>query len=279
MRYGLSIVLAAGLLAFPGAAQAQMGMGGGMSMGGGSRTGASSYGSSSSGMFGSRSLGGTLQAGQRTFAAGNMLNQAVSGAGQLTGSERFVRGNRQAGNFVGADASDVQAIMQNIPGYTQGRMTNTNIQSMRTRGSRQSGPGLQVSSNQQQVSLGTKAGTNMPLVRTRLNVEFEHPALVGPVSNTVLTERLNRSTRIKSLSPLEVQIEGRTAILRGEVATVHDRTLAETVARLEPGIAEVRNELRVPGLPALSAPALLPTPGQAEAPSADSPRAPVPDAK
>lgn len=279
MRYSLGTMLGILLLAFPANLPAQgMGMGGGMSMGG-SGMGASSYGSSS-GMFGQRALGGTLQAGQRTFASGNLLQQTMSGAGQLSGSERFVRGNRQAGNFVGTDASDVQAFMRNVPGYSQNAgLTGANLlQSTRSRGSRQTGPGLQAGSSQQQLSLGTRPGTNIPAIRSHLNIEFDHPAAVSAATNTALTERLN-SPRIKSLTPLEVEIRGKTAVLRGEVATVHDRTLAEQLARLEPGISEVRNELKVPGLPALSAPALLPTQAEPQAPPSDSPPAPVPDAK
>ena len=42
---------------------------------------------------------------------------------------------------------------------------------------------------------------------------------------------------------MEVTIEGATAILRGVVATEHDRVLAERVAKLEPGVRQVENLL------------------------------------
>jgi len=44
---------------------------------------------------------------------------------------------------------------------------------------------------------------------------------------------------------MEVTIEGETAVLRGVVATEHDRRIAEQVARLEPGIRRVENLLTV----------------------------------
>lgn len=51
--------------------------------------------------------------------------------------------------------------------------------------------------------------------------------------------------RIQKSSPITVTVRNQTAILRGSVATEHDRRLAEAVVRLEPGIAQVRNELTV----------------------------------
>jgi osmotically-inducible protein OsmY len=45
--------------------------------------------------------------------------------------------------------------------------------------------------------------------------------------------------------PIEVSVAGRLAILQGVVGAERDRQLAERLALLEPGIAEVRNELRV----------------------------------
>ncbi len=56
---------------------------------------------------------------------------------------------------------------------------------------------------------------------------------------------LERTTRIKKLSPIRVDVANETAILRGRVATQQDRELAENLVRLEPGIWDVKNELVV----------------------------------
>ena len=40
-------------------------------------------------------------------------------------------------------------------------------------------------------------------------------------------------------------MSGRSAILRGEVATEHDRVLAAELLRLEPGVGQVQNQLTV----------------------------------
>ena len=53
-------------------------------------------------------------------------------------------------------------------------------------------------------------------------------------------------------------MEGRTAILRGEVATEHGREVAELMARLEGGVNEVRNEIVVAGSGTMPAARALP---------------------
>ena len=59
------------------------------------------------------------------------------------------------------------------------------------------------------------------------------------------------------MGPVNVSLVGQTAVLRGTVATEAERQLAEGVARLEPGVMAVRNELVVaseaPGLETLPA--------------------------
>jgi hypothetical protein len=55
-----------------------------------------------------------------------------------------------------------------------------------------------------------------------------------------------------------VLLEGRTAILRGEVATEHGRELAGQLARLEGGIDQVQNEIVVAGSTTTGSPAGAP---------------------
>jgi hypothetical protein len=56
---------------------------------------------------------------------------------------------------------------------------------------------------------------------------------------------LRRTDRIKKLSAITVTVQGQTATLRGRVASQSDRQLAEALARLEPGIEQVQNDLTV----------------------------------
>jgi hypothetical protein len=64
---------------------------------------------------------------------------------------------------------------------------------------------------------------------------------------TILAERLSRTLKDRLRSPLEVSIQEETAILRGTVATEHDRRLAGHIARFEPSVRSVQNELKVEG--------------------------------
>jgi osmotically-inducible protein OsmY len=49
------------------------------------------------------------------------------------------------------------------------------------------------------------------------------------------------------VEPIQVSFVDGTAVLRGVVATPHDRELAEQWMLLEPGVRAVRNELTVAG--------------------------------
>lgn len=60
-----------------------------------------------------------------------------------------------------------------------------------------------------------------------------------------LAAALERTSRIQKLSPIRVDMKGEVATLRGRVATLQDRELAENLIRFEPGVWDVRNELAV----------------------------------
>jgi len=74
--------------------------------------------------------------------------------------------------------------------------------------------------------------------------------LRGHRAEWVLAERLRRALGDRLRSPLEVTIDGGTATLRGVLATEHDRVLAGHVARFEPGVLHVENELTAVASPA-----------------------------
>ncbi len=65
--------------------------------------------------------------------------------------------------------------------------------------------------------------------------------------------------RLQTLSPVTVLTRGRTVILRGTVASDHDRDLAGQLARLEPAVDQVENELIV-GQPTTVPPSAPPGP-------------------
>jgi hypothetical protein len=75
--------------------------------------------------------------------------------------------------------------------------------------------------------------------------------------HTELTAHLGQTMKERPGSPVQVMTRGGTIVLQGQVATAHDRELAELLLRLEPGVSDVQNELTVgqEGAAARTAPA------------------------
>jgi hypothetical protein len=257
----------------------QLGSSSGSLGGMGSIGGGSQQFGGSGGSFGSRgSMGSFTNPGQRTLTGsggGGVGGGRAGGVGQgggidgqmsvgdLTGNERFVRGNRQPGQFVGSDGADVQAF---IGAMTQGGM----------RGSQNpfgggAGRGQQRQNANQDDGFGGSGrnGTRRPL-RASLNVDFEYRPVVPATLGTQLQTQLSRSRGIKRLGDITVEMDGRTAVLRGEVATERDRALAGRLALLEAGVSQVRNELLVES--AVNKPVVAPR----RAPAAELPELPSP---
>jgi hypothetical protein len=64
-----------------------------------------------------------------------------------------------------------------------------------------------------------------------------------------IAERLRRLPALHFVTPVRVDLDGRTAILRGTVASGHDRDLAQRVVLLESAVDEVINLLDIAGQP------------------------------
>jgi hypothetical protein len=219
---------------------------------------ASSYGgmpsngaaSGRQGMFGNRSVGANMQSGRGAFGTGNTM-----GAQGNISSERYVRGNRQASDFVGGSAQD----MQHFVGGNPADMNTGNWSP--SGGSNASwmsggGGGYQNSRqnfNRNQSRDGGAAGQNASSIRTTFHADFDYPQPTSNQLSTLLTRRLAQTPAIHTQSPIRVTLQGRTAILQGVASSEHDRSLAEQMVRLEAGIEEVKNEIAV-GSPTPTAP-------------------------
>lgn len=222
--------------------------------------------SSVNGAFGSRNLGGAFSSGGSPFggsgvggAAGGMggfggMGGTVAGAtqrgdttaGTVTGSERFVRTNRQAGQFVGTDAADAASAFNQMAAFS---MMNQAVRN-----------------NTQNPNRNNSSTAKSPQARVQTTIGFVPPLAAPTRISATLQNRLTKSARIEKRGPILVRMEGRTAVLIGQVATEHDRVLAEQVALLEAGVSAVRNELlAVTPLP--RAPDALPQPPEALPPS------------
>ena len=215
-------------------------------------------------LFGNRNLGGSLsrradrtsnddrtssrttsqntsQTTSRTTPrpTGRAAPRAMEDVGKLDLSARYVRGNREATDFVGADLGDVEGFV----------------------GARQADPEAIVESAVSDLEIETGPDANRtaprPLVRRtplyapRLAVGFGFTPRSGTELSSEMAARLSSTLSLGESSSIEVLVEGAKAILRGEVPSERDRRMAGLLVRFEPGVAQVQNELKVlPRMPA-----------------------------
>ncbi|MBM4001316.1 MAG: BON domain-containing protein [Planctomycetes bacterium] len=188
-------------------------------------------------LFGSRSTGQPLQ---------RRVGPARSGqVGEVQGNERFLRGNRGRREFVGSDERSLGGFVGSEQARTSGNVPSS------TTGLRPP-PDRSSTLNRPIPPLGARDPYH-----PRLTIGFQAPSDNVTDLERRLAAQLAESPRFAGAGRFEVSVEGRTAILRGEVAAAKDRDLAELVVRFEPGISDVRNEL-----------AVVPSPGSGAAPPA-----------
>jgi hypothetical protein len=202
----------------------------------------------------SRTTGGTRTS---TASSSNASLSDLSSAG--TSVDDLGRESSTAGSFVGASSSEMSGVVGVVQSGTStststgnrnttgGRTGTTNTG--RTSTNRTTNNRTRTTTTRATGSSGQTSNSSNTVVNSTLRLGFVHTgADAGEVTNS-LSERLSKARRLTALSPVEIVIEGRTATLRGQVATEYDRVLAERLALLEVGIARVNNELVVAGTP------------------------------
>lgn len=181
-------------------------------------------------------LGGTMSSprsssGSQLGASGGL---GASTTGQIQGNERFVRGSRQPGEFVGGGdtvaGSGGFVGSQAAGARATGGQSNRGLSSLANRGGNQ--PNQPSRSSRDDVR-----------ARVRLGFTVVRPAATDVVPRLHL--QLEKIIRPRASSPIQIQVEKGTAILRGAVASAHDRVIAERLVLLEGGIWQVKNELTV----------------------------------
>lgn len=181
-------------------------------------------------MFGARSVGRPLA---RRPGPGSLEQQ--SDVGTLQGSERFLRQNRTALDFVGRDSVDVPRYIGLLQARTRGQIP-ASTQGLLRRVDR--------SASINQPLVPARPGTLYP---PRLDIAIDDSllSLDSTSSGQQALETLVRSPQLAGTSRIGVSLAGRTAILHGEVPSAADRELAEILLTFEPGISAIRNELQV----------------------------------
>jgi hypothetical protein len=93
-------------------------------------------------------------------------------------------------------------------------------------------------------------GQTQQRVRAQMSIGFRPRPVATPQLSNQLASRLGRAPQFQIHGPLQVELVGRTVVLRGTVDSAHARDLAERMAMLEPGVSTVQNELSVAAAPA-----------------------------
>jgi len=226
-------------------------------------------------MFGSRTTGSSLSAGQSSAFGSGMGGSGMGGSGMggqsgLTGLSGGLSGGssqmggqsgigqsggvvagqgRRAGDFVGANSQQLTG--RGFVGMDQATGATGTGQGMQGFGNGGmpgfGGRNFSTSQNQLGNAQGNPYGNGggRVSIRTALTMSFESPPDNSRQFSSSLTKRLADLPAIHWRTPSQVEIQGRTAILRGVVATEHDRDLAERVVRLEAAVDQVQNQLVV----------------------------------
>jgi hypothetical protein len=233
--------------------------------------------SATNGSFGPRNVGGMMNStttngafGQRSM--GEMMNSS-RGAGTFTGSNNLAMGQGSAVNngFVGGMGG-----INLSPNVVQPTAISRSFDA------RQYSDGINVL-----FSLAGRDRNNARSqlaegqdIRSRSQIPIHISYALGfpspPADMSALSAKLSGElSRLSgSPSPVRVQLEGQTAILRGTVASEHQRELAAELAMLEPRVWQVRNELQVAseGAPPQNSAVDVPTAGEPASQSSTSRR-------
>ncbi len=154
-------------------------------------------------------------------------------AGLDSGVARFLRDSRSEGAFVGRDTRDVAGFVGTVQTDNLGAVTSAV-------------DGLNILQGPNVNRIRPEPILRRPgPYRPRLTVGFEFTGRTAPVLERHLTTRLATGLEARLASPVKVEVVGRKAILSGEVASEYARTLAGELVRLEPGVSQVENRLRV----------------------------------
>jgi hypothetical protein len=232
-RWYIALVFAtAALFAAPAWSQTRSSSGGSTSQG---LFGQNTVGSSSNFAAPSASTGGTGGGSQGGAAAAldPFAEQNIAAGGAARAPQ--IQLSQQPGQFVGADAGDTGNLLSRQGAQTRG-FQNNNLAQL----SNLFAQGMQsVNQNNQQGQQRSRTQ-----VRIGLKLGFQ-PAPISPTSVAAFESRLVKLPGIRFIGPADVTLEGRTAVLRGTVASEEDRDLAEALAKMEPAVQSVRNELVV----------------------------------
>jgi len=202
--------------------------------------------SSTSGMFGPTTFGSSAGQSGTSSNSNSSNTQSASSAQSPLGSQltsgQGLRGTVERQAFIGASSENITNVrsLQDVQG--------ANRLGLNARGGLNSLGGLQNLFSQQglfnQNGQQGQGQARSPLT-IPIRLGFPNRPVIAAQFTPRFQQRLAKLPGLKALGPIEVTMEGRTAVLRGTVASEADRELAAGLAKLEPEVLEVQNELVV----------------------------------
>jgi hypothetical protein len=216
-------------------------------------SGMNSFGSSGLGNTGMGSSGlgmGTSGLGMNSSSLGmgsmgmgtNSLGMGNSGMGMnnRTGTSNGFIGANNNGQFIGANSNTNSQGMysgMNRNSSNMGMFGSQNRSGFGMNGSGMNGFGMN--------GFGMNNQNQRRQMATALKIDFPVPARSSAAVNSTLGRRLEEMVASRGMPSVKASMQGRTLVLRGKVATEHDKSLVERMMLLEPGIDQVQNELEI----------------------------------
>ena len=201
----------------------------------------SATGSGGAGMFSRGGQGGTGGFGSGSTRPGAAQAPGVGNVTPFSGG--FVGASDNMGRFVGNQQTGQQNAQTAAGGLNRLNVGNRN------RGGDINNRLNQSGLNQGQFGQGGNQNRNQArmTVRPAQRIAFEYPQPERAEVRTSLQTQFRRlSDRRPQLANVSIALDGGSeAVLRGQVVSEDARKLAEAVARLEPGVRSVRNEITV----------------------------------
>lgn len=189
-----------------------------------------------------------------TSQLGSMSGQFMDLGNVNTASQMLGTTSNQG--FVGADSSDISAVMSLLQGATGRTSTRGGIGGLTSSGLNTRGLSGLTGSRNRTTNRGITSQSRMDRnqqdpIRSALKVGFDVPQLEfgsggepGAVGVSAAKSFASAATRMPGAA-VEITVQGRMAVLQGTVPSDRDRLLAERLALLEPGIERVENRLTV----------------------------------
>lgn len=198
--------------------------------------------------FASRQAAAARQSSSGGAPQSSSGKAGTEGVGTVDLNARYVRGNRDAADFVGADSRDSGGFVGMHQAEATGEVESA-VSDLRV----ETGP-----------DANRTASASRPRARMydpRLAVDFQFAPRPAETVNLALAHRLESSLRVRGNSRIEVSWEGGKATLRGEVPSERERKLARLLLLLEPGVSDVQNDLIVKAPEPTPSPNRSPRPG------------------